>query len=161
MGFILPTKVDRMIADILEPDADETMLRGAVAPEFARKAEAEKGWPSETDCDRLDTAFVRLDLRGVLCLHNAGYTMSDEHDDAREALSEQPTHKYFGYAFYHGQDVERAIDGSGLMIAFDHVDGDVADKARVGVVLKEELENAGFAAAWDDTTQTRINIPEV
>jgi hypothetical protein len=25
--------------------------------------------------------------------------------------------------FYHGQDVERAIGGQGLMLAFDHVEG--------------------------------------
>ena len=159
-GFYSPDEVNGMIDDILEADADEQMLRAAVAPEFARKTEAEKGWPAVTDCDRLDAAFDALASRGVLCLHNAGYTMSDGHGDASDQLSREPKGKYFGYAFYHGQDVERVIDGGGLMIAFDHVDGDVPDKAKVGAALKEELERVGFAIEWDGTVGQRINIPK-
>jgi hypothetical protein len=159
-GFYSPDEVDRMIDDILEADADEEMVRGAVAPEFAKKARAEQGWPAVTDCDRLDTAFTASDSRGVLCLHNAGYTMSDGHAEAGELLSQRRERPYFGYAFYHGQDVERALDGGGLMLAFDHVDGDVPDKAKVGAVLKEELERAGFVLEWDGTSEQRINIPK-
>ncbi|MHC4401281.1 MAG: DUF6891 domain-containing protein [Planctomycetota bacterium] len=158
-GFYSPAEADCMIDDILEEDADEKMLREAVAPEFAKKREAEKGWPDVTDCDRLDAVFDALEKRGVLCLHNAGYTMSDGHEDALEVLSGQPKGKFFGYSFYHGQDVERAIDGGGLMLAFDHVDGDVPDKVEVGVAMKEELEKAGFILEWDGTSQKRINIP--
>jgi hypothetical protein len=37
-GFYSPDEADAMIDDILEDDADEAMLRAAVAPEFERKA---------------------------------------------------------------------------------------------------------------------------
>lgn len=67
-GFYTPDAVDGMIDDILEEDAHENHLRAAVAVEFAKKQEAEKAWPHETDCDRLDAAFAALENRNILCL---------------------------------------------------------------------------------------------
>lgn len=160
-GFYTPDEVHQIIDDLQEDGADETMLRAAVAPEFEKKAEAEKAWPPVTDCDRLDSVFERLTTRGILCLHNAGYTMSDGHEDANEALSNQPENAYFGYCFYHGQDLERAVNGEGLMLAYDHVEGDVPGKSLVGLVIKEELEIAGFSLEWDGTSNKRINIPQM
>lgn len=157
-GFYSPEEVDLMIDDILDEDANEAMLRDAVAPEFTKKAEAEKSWPKVTDCDRLNTAFAALDKRGVICLHNSGFERSDGHTEAFEVLSERPKGRYFGYCFYHGQDVESAMAGQGLMLAFNHVDDDVPDKLKVGLALKEELERAGLTLEWDGTTEQRINI---
>ncbi|MBA4388768.1 MAG: hypothetical protein C0404_12355 [Verrucomicrobia bacterium] len=158
-GFYSSDEVDSMIDDLLENDANERMLRASVVPEFAKKREAEKTWPSITDCDRLGTVFAALEKRGILCLQNTGYTMSDGHEDACEALSGHPKGKYFGYTFYHGQDVERAVDGGGLTLAFDHVDGDVPDKLKVGLSVKEELEREGFVLNWNGTVDQRISIP--
>ena len=149
-----------MIDDILDEDANEAMLRNAIAPEFTKKAEAEKKWPKITDCDRLNAAFAALDKRGVLCLHNSGFEMSDGHTEAFEVLSERPKDRYFGYCFYHGQDVESAMAGQGLMLAFNHVNSDVPDKLNVGLALKEELERDGFTLEWDGTSDQRINIPK-
>lgn len=160
-GFYTAEEVDQVIDDILEGDAHEEYLRAAVAPEFDKKREAEREWPQVTDCDRLDSAFEALEKRQILCLQNAGYTMSDGHEDAFEALSSQPGRGYIGYCFYHGQDLERAVDGGGLMIAFDHVDGDVPDKLAIATALKEELERVGFKLDWDGTVDKRINIPNI
>ncbi|MCP5560642.1 MAG: hypothetical protein H7A55_23115 [Verrucomicrobiaceae bacterium] len=160
-GFYTPDEVDYMIDDILEGEAHEDYLRSAVGTEFAKKREDEKTWPEQTDCDRLDSVFTVLEKRNILCLQNAGYEMSDGHQKAFEVLSDQPGHSYTGYCFYHGQDLERALDGGGLMIAFDHVEGDVADKVRMGLALKEELECAGFQIEWDGTADQRINVPKI
>lgn len=158
-GFDTPDEVQEMISDILEDDADEDMLRKSVDIEFGKKSEAEKTWPKITDFDRLDRAFKALKDKGVLCLHNAGYTMSDGHDNSNEALGNFPKGQFFGYCFYHGQDTERAVFGDGLMLAYDHVEGDVPDKIKVAEALKKELVNAGFTIEWDGTTDQRINIP--
>ncbi len=160
-GFYTADEVDSMIDDVLEEDAHEDFLRDSVAPEFAKKQEAEKSWPEKTDCDRLDSAFEALEKRNILCLQNAGYEMSDGHQEAFETLSGQPGHRYIGYCFYHGQDLERAVDGGGLMVAFDHVDGEHPDKITVGRALKEELERVGFKIEWDGTAGQRINIPHI
>ncbi len=159
-GFYSPEEVDLMIDDILEEDAHEAMLRDAVAPEFTKKEEEEKTWPQVTDCDRLNAVFAALDKRRVLCLHNSGFERSDGHTEAFGVLFEQPKDRYFGYCFYHGQDVEGAMEGQGLMLAFNHVNDDVPDKLKVGLALKEELEHAGFALEWDGTSDQRINIPK-
>src|SRR5947208_586733 len=83
-GFYSPRDVDQMIGDILEDDADETSLRAAVRPEFAKKAAAQASWPRRTDCDRLGEAFTELNSRGIIALHNAGLTMSDGISDVAE-----------------------------------------------------------------------------
>ena len=157
-GFYDPEQVDSMINDYLEEGAHEELLRSAVESEFAKKHEAEMEWPENTDCDRLDAVFETLDQRKILCLENSGSEISDGHQEAFEVLSMQPGHDYFGYCFYHDQDVNFAIDGRGLLLAFNHVDGDVSDKLKVGMVVKEELQRAGFALDWDGTIEHRIKI---
>ncbi|SKB02767.1 hypothetical protein SAMN02745166_03681 [Prosthecobacter debontii] len=159
-GFYDEAEVQELIDEVLEDGADEVRLRAAVAPEFSRKAEAEGTWPETTDCDRLDAVFQRLAQRGVLGLHNAGYTMSDGHEDANDQLAKEPSGRYFGYCFYHGQDLERAVRGEGLMLAFDHVEGDVPEKIKVAQVIRDELESAGFVLSWDGTSNKRIHIPK-
>ena len=69
-GFSSPDDVQQMIDDILEDDADEPFLRSQVAPEFERKANAEKSWPKETDCDRLDRAFNVLNSNGIIAVRH-------------------------------------------------------------------------------------------
>jgi hypothetical protein len=160
-GFYTADEVDVMIDDLLEDDAHEEFLREAVASEFTKKSEAEKNWPVQTDCDRLDAAFRALEKRNILCLQNSGFEMSDGHQEAFEILSARPAHPYIGYCFYHGQDLERAVDGGGLMVAFDHIDGDVPDKMKIGLALKEELERVRFGIEWDGIIDQRINIPKI
>ncbi|MGO2008558.1 DUF6891 domain-containing protein [Vreelandella alkaliphila] len=158
-GFHAREDIQEEISDLLEEEADEDMLRESVNSEFKKKHEAEKTWPRVTDLDRLDSAFQALRDRGVLCLHYAGYTMSDGHADSSEALNEYPKGTFFGYCFYHGQDVERAVSGAGLMLAYDHVNGDVPEKIKVAQTIQQELERAGFNLDWDGTANQRINIP--
>ena len=49
--------------------------------------------------------------------------MSDGLSDISEYLAENGRDGILGYCFYHGQDLERAIAGGGLMLAF----GDLED----------------------------------
>jgi len=86
--------------------------------------------------------------------------LSDGHDDSNEALSEYPKGQFFGYCFYHGQDLERALLGQGLMLAYDHINGDVSEKINVAQTIKQALEKVGFILDWDGTTDQRINIPK-
>jgi hypothetical protein len=151
-GFYSPEDVDQMIDDILEDDADEAFLHAAVAPEFKKKAEEEKHWPETTDCDRLDMAFSTLEAQGILALHNPGLTMSDGHEEAFEIMQDRGTDSFIGYCFYHGQDMDRALTGYGLWIAFDHIKGDVPEKLDIGNTVKAALQNAGFEVEWDGSS---------
>ncbi len=160
-GFLSSEEVNQMVSDILEEGANEKMLRKAVELEFSKKQKEEKTWPKITDFNRLDAVFSKLKKKGVLCLHNAGMTTSDGHDDSNEAIRNLPKEKFFGYCFYHQQDLDRAISGQGLFLAFDHVKGDVPEKINVAHAIKKELEAAGFKIKWDGTTTERINIPKI
>ena len=111
-GFRSESEAADMLEDHLsEEDAltDPDAIRKALAAEFKTKAAAEKSWPKETDCDRLDRAFDALMAAGICALHNAGYTQSDGHADVAQELHDQGREKFHGYCFYHGQDVERAV----------------------------------------------------
>jgi len=158
-GFDTPDDIQEVISDLLEEGANEKMLRESVNIEFEKKFQAEKDWPQVTDLDRLDSVFQTLKNIGVLCLHNAGYTMSDGHEDSHEALSAYSKREFFGYCFYHGQDLERVVSGGGLMLAYDHVDGDVPEKIKVAQTMQQELVKAGFNLDWDGTINQRVNIP--
>lgn len=160
-GFYTPEEVDEMIDDILEDDADEDFLRAQVVPEFERKLAEEASWPAKTDCDCLDTAFETLNSSGIIALQNAGYTMSDGLSDVSEVLHQRGLSGIKGYCFYHGQDLERAVFGGGLMIAFGSLDDHKTSKAEVGAAVKKTLEDQGLQVEWNGDAQTRLNIPNI
>ena len=159
-GFYEIVDVHQVIDDILEDDANEAMLRSAVAPEFAKKAAAETSWPDVTDCDRLDVAFETMNASGIIALQNAGYTMSDGLGDVGEILHERGRENVRGYCFYHGQDLERAVAGTGLMLAFGDLDNDPTQKTEMGKAVKDLLESNGFLVEWSGDPESRLNIPE-
>ncbi|MCA8985676.1 MAG: hypothetical protein KDA76_18305 [Planctomycetaceae bacterium] len=159
--FYDASDVLQVIDDILEDKADEAMLRSAVAPEFEKKAIAEASWPNETDCDRLDRAFDQLNENGIIALQNAGYTMSDGLSDVGEELQQRGRANAKGYCFYHGQDLERAVSGGGLMIAFGDLDDDKTAKTKIGSLVRDVFESHGFSTEWNGDPETRIGIPNI
>ena len=154
-GFQTPEDVQQAISDLLEGGEDEQMLRSAVDKEFFKKAESEKLWSETTDVDRLNLVFETLKSKGVLCLHNAGYTMSDGHYDANERLADYPKGQFYGYCFYHGQDLERALLGEGLMLAFDHVGSHWVDRR---LIFLRGLDNEKKTWIFSRSTGTRGSI---
>ena len=127
--------------------------------------ESEKAtWPSLTDCDKLDNAFTALGARGIVGLQNAGFTQSDGYEDFRDVYENLPRRdKIIGYCFYHGQDLERAVKGQGLHLAFGPADpkNEEVEGPRVGAVIIEELARAGFVAQWNGTFGHRIFVPKI
>ena len=160
-GFYDDDGVQQVIDDILEEDANEEMLRAAVGLEFEKKSAAEEAWPTQTDCDRLDQAFEIMNSKGIIALQNAGYTMSDGHSDVGEVLHQRNRQDTKGYCFYHGQDLERAVNGEGLMLAFGDLDDIPAQKIAVGNIVKEILESQGFKVSWSGDSEKRMFIPEI
>ena len=158
-GFYTHSDIEQMIADIVDDDCDVDELKSLIGPRLREKQRVERQWPAHTDCDRLDQVFHDLHEQGICALANAGYTMSDGYSDVAEAVADAPENHYRGFCFYHGQDVERAVEGHGVMLAFGDLADDEARSVRVGQVIVEALRQAGFAVDWDGSTQTRINLP--
>lgn len=120
---------------------------------LARRAE-EATWTTPTTNDLLAVAFEDLRERHIIALHNAGFTQSDGWDDARE----QATARSRGVCFYHGQDVERAVEGGGLHLAFGSLRKEVADAA-IGHEIVEVLRAGGLEPRWSGQETTRIYLP--
>lgn len=127
---------------------------------LAQLAQEKSTWPEVTDCDRLDTAYAALWERGIIALHNAGYTQSDGFGDCGEIYHESPDKEcILGCCFYHEQDLERVLAGEGLYFAFGAYDDHETARIRVGEIIREELERAGLAVEWDGTVGGRPCVP--
>ena len=145
-------------------ELDRKDVEAALDLAFAKWESEKQTWPDVTDCDRLDSAFAAIEGRGVIPLQNAGNTQSDGHDDFRDTYDSHPNKaSVIGYCFYHGQDLERAVRGEGLMIAFGPVDpkDEETKGAEVGNIIREELERAGFKVDWNGKFDRRLNIPDL
>jgi hypothetical protein len=122
------------------------------------------GWPPITDCDRLDSVFQALNAQGIISLQNAGNTQSDGYDDCYEIYEASPNKNGIkGYCYYHGQDLERAVRGKGLLVSFGPVNPEEEETkgSEVGRAIQTELEKAGFKVIWKGTFADRISIPNL
>jgi hypothetical protein len=160
-GFESLSDVLVMLEDSDEEDVDMQMLEEYAESEFQAKREAEATWPAVTDCTRLDAAFDALNAMGIIALHNAGYTMSDGISEVAEVLAESDREKVRGYCFYHAQDVERAVNGHGLMLAYGDIEDTAGGKRAIGELVRAELERHGFVVQWDGDGERRIDLPGI
>lgn len=122
-----------------------------------------QGWPEETDFDRLVQAFEALNSKGVISLHNAGFTQSDGYEAVRDALPRHSNRdEVVGYCFYHSQDVEGAIAGRGLFLAFGPIDASTEGVvgSQVGTLVRNEMSGVGLAVDWDGTFKARVKLPD-
>ena len=160
-GFFNEDDLEEYLSDF-DHDQEARQFAGALAGfargQFAAKREAEARWPKRTDPDRIDTAFVRLQGSGILGLANAGYTMSDAHDDAWAVIDSAAPGTYRGYCFYHGQDVERVVEGGPLWLGFDVVAGGAEAKLEVGREVVAAMRAEGLQTSWNDDPERRIDL---
>ncbi len=163
-GFYDAERVAEMVGEEFEvDDGDAAALRAVIDAAFATKRAEERSWPAETDCDRLDRAFASLAAARIIALQNAGYTQSDgweEVVDAYRAAGGRKSHSD-GYCFYHGQDLDRAVEDGELYLAFGDIasgGSDTAKGAEVGRRIKQALEAAGLTVKWDGTMKTRLLV---
>ena len=160
-GFHDRRSVHACLDDLLDGDVDEAMLRALIDEEMHQKRAQEKDWPAQTDCDRLDAVFADLNGAMVIALQNAGYTTDEAHADVGELYAQRPDGTYRGYCFYHGQDLERAVAGEGIMLAFGDMQDTDAGKAAIAALIIDTLQRHGFAADWNGSVRTRINVPHL
>ncbi len=158
-GFYTVEEMTDMVDDILEDDCDGGMLKRLIEPQLQDKREQQKTWPTVTACDRLDSVFEQLHEDGICALGNAGYTLSEGFTEIAEVVHEAPEGHYHGFCFYHGQDIERAIEEGGLMIAFGATADDPEHSLRVARHVVDALQAAGFEVKWDSTIEQRIDLP--
>ena len=151
--------------DAFEDQADRTFLeshaRLFVEEALAAHAAEQRGWPARTDCDRLDAAFAALEQAGVVarqhftCCGTCGLAEIDREIAAVEAAGTRTR----GYAFYHWQDTEAAVEGYGLCLYYGSCLDDEAADLAIGREIAAELERQGLRPEWDGRLERRIEVP--
>jgi len=161
-GFYSADEILPVIAEeIYELDDAGALAAGKeIARQFDEKVRAEKTWPARTTCDRLDSLFEDLNRSGIIALQNAGYTVSDGISDMTERYEELGGEKsgVVGYCLYHGQDLERAVDGKGLLLTFGDIRGDDEKGLKVSETIRDKAVEHGFKVEWDGSLTTRIQL---
>ena len=160
-GFHDRAEIIEMLPDVSTAEVSASILAPLVDAEIVRKGEAERGWPGETDCDRLDAAFEELHTQGVFAQQYVGYTQSDGFQDVSEALAGEDEGKYTGFCFFTAQDVDHLLEGErSLFLAFG--DSEVGERAvEVGHKICSVMRGAGFETQWDETPDTRIELKNI
>lgn len=156
--------IDRAVAAALKvyPEGSqprlEPLLRARAREESDRQC-ARAGADPRTDRDRLELAFEKLELRGILgridfaCCQTCGHAeMEDEIDECD--CEEYPVR---GYTFCHMQDVDRAREGDDLYLAYGAACECETD-AGIGHEVVDALRDAGLDAVWDGDVEKRILV---
>ena len=165
-GFYNKQALMNMFCDEICESCDYTAddVSAIIDADIESIAVEKASWPDVTDCDRLDSAFTALNANGVISLQNAGYTQSDGYDDIQEWFNHHPSKDSItAYCFYHRQDLERAVRGMGLYVAFGPIDPKLEDAvgAKVGEVIREAFESQGLEVEWDGAFNTRMLLPSI
>ena len=148
----------------LKGELDPKVVRETVDRELAALREEQKSWPKETDCDRLSQVFQALNSIGVIALENAGFDQGEGYEAVTKAMKNaREKEKISGYCFYHNQDLERAVKGQGLYVAFGPIDPEKEETAgpQVGKLVVQELERRGFKVKWNGKFNERIFIEKL
>jgi hypothetical protein len=132
----------------------------ALREALARHRAAEICWPAITDCDRLDAAFAALEADGIVarqnftCCGTCGATEIWEEIEAAQAQGVAVQ----GYAFFHMQDTDSAVEGDGLYLNYGACETGESASIAIGHRVVAALEAQGLTTGWDGRLETRIGV---
>jgi hypothetical protein len=142
-------------AAILRPHA-RRMVREILDMHLREQA----SWPIPTDCDRLDAAFAALEQAGIVCRQHFSCCGTcgvseiwEEMDTARDTGLDVR-----GYAFYHVQDTESAVEGYGLYLNYGAVEDGEAPALAIAHEIVAALEQHRLRVHWDGQWSRRIGV---
>ena len=158
-------KRSRVIGSIAEMIAEEDMDFEATAVVDrcidALKAE-QLNWPNLTDYDRLSTAMDALESKGIVarenwwCCSNCGVDQIGYEIEDVARRGKRPR----GYAFFHDQDVQAAVDGG--LLYLDYGNADPHYSARKSEVIGQDVvrsfKAAGLDVEWNGNLSRRIAV---
>lgn len=149
-----------MVSDQADPEALRPHAVRLLNEEIEKLRLEQQKWPEVTDCDRLDAAFDALEARGVVCRQNftcCGTCGSGEIWDEIRSFEENGKSPR-GYAFFHMQDTESAVEGHGLYLNYGAVDEGEQSALDVAREIVAEINGVGLQAEWDGSWSKRIGV---
>jgi hypothetical protein len=169
MGFLSIEEIqDNIIEEIedngFEYEISEEWAFKQIDKEWKTLITESKQWQRPTDTERLVEAFDTLCKSNIIALHNAGYETSDGEYEVVEVERELRKNNIMsdGYCFYHGQDLESALNKENpcLYIAFQKIENnDDNVTINVGKRVVEVLKRHGFEVDWNEKPTRKILIP--
>lgn len=144
-------------ADPSDFDALEAYVVQATRAAIAAHCAAQRAWPAETDCDRLDFAFLLLEEEhGIVARQNFTCCQSDGHSEIwGEIRAAQKARPVSGYIFYHERDTESVVETGKLYLAFGAVEKGETAQLAVAQRSVAVLREAGFTVEWNGSTNQR------
>ncbi|MEZ5956638.1 MAG: hypothetical protein R3C27_05425 [Hyphomonadaceae bacterium] len=166
-GFAPRDEIWLVVDDICEQGDEPDTLRAYASAELEllwREQRAdEASWSGSTDCDRLDRAFDDLEDRGIICRHDftcCGNCGVAEIGAELNEAEQRGTHVR-GYAFYHQQDTEAAVNGHGVYLNYGaEKEGEAAALAIAREIITT-LKHHGLDPQWNGSIGQRIHVPLV
>lgn len=163
-GFTPRDEIVQATVDYLEGEADEAFIRKQAEKIVAERLQAhavrQASWTGPTDCDRLDAAFAELEAGGVISRQNftcCGTCGSAEIWDEIQIAQDQGRPAR-GYAFFHMQDTESAVEGHGVYLNYGSCEGSEAATVAVGHDIVAHLNKHGLQTRWDGSIHYRIAV---
>ncbi|AKQ66837.1 hypothetical protein A176_003749 [Myxococcus hansupus] len=147
-------------------DLDEDRVRREVWRQLDAKVRArldeEKQWPDILEVDRLAAAFEDLHRAGIVAEMGATNTLSSgwslvrERAEELESRGESP----WAAAFFHTQDLDHALTGGELNIAFGTLEGEELSDAdgKVAEAIVTSLREHGFEPEWKGSVHSRVAV---
>jgi hypothetical protein len=163
-GYSAPDQIENSAVEVYSegqsPESIRAQARKFLHQSLAKHAAAQATWPAETDCDRLDKAFAELEQNGVVARQNfsdCGTCGVAEIGDVIDA-ARKSGRNVRGYVFYHMQDTESAVNGSGLYLNYGSVGPDEKADLKIAAEIVEALKQCGLKATWNGTIKQRIGV---
>jgi hypothetical protein len=156
-GYLPFEEMVRQLHEMSEADPPLTAAQASVilTPMWRARAAEQADWGT-TDCDRITAAFADLDRNGIVarerfsCCQNCG-----THEIWEEAGPDAR-----GYAFFHMQDAETAVDG-GLYLSYGSRSGEADEAVAIGHEVVKTLGPHGLRTEWDGSVRTRVLITDL
>lgn len=152
--------VAEVISDEFEADAVKSLIIERTRHHLNQHALAEAEWSEPTDCDRLDSAFAELESHGIVCRQDfscCGTCGSGEIlDEMKKEAAKGRVIR--GYAFYHMQDTEHAIEGAGVYLGYGSTQYDKVAAEKIAHELSATIAKHGLVTEWNGSLAQRILV---
>ncbi|MFF5263096.1 DUF6891 domain-containing protein [Actinomadura viridis] len=161
VGYADEYEIVQELTELLEDsevEYDPDAIERTVERLRAERLEEQRDWPEVTDNDRLERAFIRLWRSGIVAEENFTCCQTCGVSEIGGEVPEGTTMD--GYAFFHQQDTEAAVDGGTLLLAYGTFtdEPDPARATEIGERVVAALDAEGLRTEWDGSHKQRIEV---
>lgn len=134
-------------------------VKRLTAERLAAHRQQQAKWQGPTDCDRLDAAFLAMQRRGVVARQNFSCCSNCGHGEMWDEMRAMgPNARVIGYAFYHAQDTDSAVEGGGLYVKYGAIERGEEAAVGIGSIIRDELRRAGLKVDWNGSSNQAIGV---